>query len=142
MLVGIGVVCLLLVGGLLRSADVVAPVRSEAPTFQVGSRFVPDEALKPALEWFNAHFCAEGRLNTVSTSGATTKGHLDSLLPTLGAAESWTEMPGNTPIYGAVLQGDCLGGDGGNAEHRTVQGYMLFNDQGHGLYGRILVVRP
>lgn len=101
-------------------------------TYTVGDANVPDAATRQAIEEFNGYSCARGRLNTIATIGATTKGDLDGLLPRLHLAASMPNLPDDMPIYGAVLRGDCsMGGQS------SVQGYMLFNGEGHLLYGRL-----
>jgi len=118
------------------SSTAVDPAAQTSPTYQVGLDSIPNDSLSKAMDFFNGHLCFEGSLDTVALAGTSTKGDLDALLPRLGVGASWKTDPA-TPVYAVVLTGRCMGGDDGSPDREATQGYMLFEDSGHMLFGRV-----
>jgi len=97
------------------------------PTFrsQLELQDVPKDALDQARGEFNAYTCEAGVFDVVTTSGATTLGEVDGLIPAIALGEATPNLPDSTPIYGAVVQGDCRVTS--EEPYRAIQGYFLFS---------------
>ena len=102
-----------------------APAAAQpSPSSQLEPQDAPKDALDQATGDFNAYTCGRGVLDVVVTSGATTLGEIDGLIPAIGLGVATPNLPKSTPIYGAVVQGDCVVKS--EEPYRAIQGYFLF----------------
>jgi hypothetical protein len=120
------------------TAEFFVVIHIAAPSEQgtsLGSQHLPGRATKEAIASLNSMACNVGRLDNITVSGRTDVAHLATELPimagTTGSA-SWQNLPGDTPVYAAVVRGHCESGG-----QSYVQGYVLFDDQGLSWFQRV-----
>jgi hypothetical protein len=111
----------------------IAPSAPEGTT--LGSEHLPGGATKEAIASLNSMACNVGRLDNITVSGTTDVAHLAAELPIMAGitgSASWQNLPGDTPVYAAVVRGHCESGG-----QSYVQGYVLFDDQGMSWFQRV-----
>jgi hypothetical protein len=118
-------------GSSFQFAFAIEVAATSTPSHQLGVNSVPVKAMQLAVGALNSHACNTGSLDTVTTMGATTSGDLGSLLPYLNADQTWPQLADDTPVYAAVVIGDCSSGG-----QRYRQGYVLFDQEGNALFWR------